>query len=526
MAADCRKVSRAWQTLYNESQIAMKASLQLRLSQHLALTPQLQQSIRLLQLSTLELQQEVATAIAQNPLLENDDDWIASPLRVAADGSVIAQPPTPAGTDALSPGGAGSASETTANGSTGNSDGEPQGVDEYNGMSGDSSQWNLDDYGRSGNASDDDDMPPLQIHESTTTLRDHLMAQLRVTQASPRDRALVTFLIESLDEDGYLGATFDEILADLPAELEVDTDELNAALALLHSFDPAGVGARSASECLKLQLLRLEPSPTRTLALEIVAHHLELLAARDFTRLRKQLKASDDELRDAHALIRSLEPFPGAAYGKAEADYVVPDIIVKKVGQGWHAELNPEVVPKLRINHLYANILRNNRGDPGSGSLRQQLQEARWLIKNIQQRFDTILRVAQAIVERQKNFFVHGEIAMRPLVLREIADTLGLHESTVSRVTTGKYMLTPFGTLEFKYFFGSHVSTDTGGAASSTAIRALIKQLIGAENPKSPLSDSRIAELLAEQGFVVARRTVAKYREALKIPAVNLRKSL
>jgi RNA polymerase sigma-54 factor len=286
------------------------------------------------------------------------------------------------------------------------------------------------------------------------------------------------------------------------------------------------VGGRSASECLKLQLLRLEPSPIRTLALDIVMHHLELLAARDFTRLRKQLKASDDALRDAHLLIRSLEPFPGAAFGKSEADYVVPDILVRKMSSGWTAELNPEIVPRLRINHLYANILRNNRGDPGSGSLRQQLQEARWLIKNIQQRFETILRVAQAIVERQKNFFAHGEIAMRPLVLREIADTLGLHESTVSRVTTGKYMLTPFGTLEFKYFFGSHVSTDTGGAASSTAIRALIKQLIGAEDSKSPLSDSRIAELLAEQGFVVARRTVAKYREALKIPAVNLRKSL
>lgn len=521
-------VSRAWQTLYNESQTAMKASLQLRLSQHLALTPQLQQSIRLLQLSTLELQQEVATAIAQNPLLENEDDWIASPLRVAADGSLIAQPPQPSA-ETIPGSGASASSTSSSNGSEGG-EGEPQSTDEYDGLgaeaNGDASQWNLDDYGRPGGASDDDDLPPLQIHESTTTLRDHLMAQLCVTKASPRDRALVTFLIESLDDDGYLSATCDEILADIPAELDVDADELNAALALLHSFDPAGVGARSASECLKLQLMRVNSSPTRTLALEIVSNHLELLAARDFTRLRKQLKTGDDELREAHALIRSLEPFPGAAYGKAEADYVVPDIIVKKTGQNWHAELNPEVVPKLRINHLYANILRNNRGDPGSGSLRQQLQEARWLIKNIQQRFETILRVAQAIVERQKSFFVHGEIAMRPLVLREIADTLGLHESTVSRVTTGKYMLTPFGTLEFKYFFGSHVSTDTGGAASSTAIRALIKQLIGAENPKTPLSDSRIAELLAEQGFVVARRTVAKYREALKIPAVNLRKSL
>ncbi|WP_109479296.1 RNA polymerase factor sigma-54 [Paraburkholderia sp. C35] len=506
----------------------MKASLQLRLSQHLALTPQLQQSIRLLQLSTLELQQEVSMAISQNPLLEAEDDWIASPLRVAADGTVIAQTSQNNAPEEMSSAPPSSSSSSSSGESQESS--EPQGVDEYNGLgsdaNGESSQWNLDDYGRSGNASDDDDLPPLQIHESTTTLRDHLTAQLRVTGASSRDRALITFLIESLDDDGYLTASFDEILADLPEELEVDTDELNAALALLHSFDPAGVGARSASECLRLQLCRLDATPTRALALDIVAHHLELLAARDFTRLRKYLKASDDDLREAHALIRSLEPFPGAAYGKAEADYVVPDIMVRKTAQGWLAELNPEVVPKLRINHLYANILRNNRGDPGSGSLRQQLQEARWLIKNIQQRFETILRVAQAIVERQKNFFAHGEIAMRPLVLREIADTLGLHESTVSRVTTGKYMLTPFGTLEFKYFFGSHVSTDTGGAASSTAIRALIKQLIGAEDTKSPLSDSRIAELLAEQGFVVARRTVAKYREALKIPAVNLRKSL
>jgi RNA polymerase sigma-54 factor len=503
---------------------AMKASLQLRLSQHLALTPQLQQSIRLLQLSTLELQQEVAMAVAQNPLLENEEEWITSPLRVGSDGSLIAQAPAaPPSTEMSGGNGASQGSERAERD-------EPRGADEYDGYTsgdgGDSSQWNLDEFGRSSGASDDDDLPPLQVQEASISLRDHLSAQLRVTQASPRDRALVIFLIESLDDDGYLTASLDEVLADLPDELEVDVDELNAALALLHSFDPAGVGARSASECLKLQLVRLDPSPTRQLALDIVSQHLELLAARDFTRLRKHLKASDDELRDAHALIRSLEPFPGAAYGKAEADYVVPDIIVKKAGQGWLAELNPEVVPKLRINHLYANILRNSRGDPAAGSLKQQLQEARWLIKNIQQRFDTILRVSQAIVERQKNFFAHGEIAMRPLVLREIADTLGLHESTVSRVTTGKYMLTPFGTLEFKYFFGSHVSTDTGGAASSTAIRALIKQLIGAEDTKSPLSDSRIAELLAEQGFVVARRTVAKYREALRIPAVNLRKSL
>jgi len=500
----------------------MKASLQLRFSQHLALTPQLQQSIRLLQLSTLELQQEVATAVAQNPLLENETDWVTSPLRVAADGSLISSPSQAPAPDTM---------ERTRATDERPTDAENNGADDYSGMngSGDGDEgpaWNLDDYARPGASTEEDDLPALQLHESQTSLRDHLSSQLRLTQAGPRDRALVTFLIESLDDDGYLASPLEEIMLDLPDELDIDLDEIHAALALLHSFDPPGVGARSAAECLKLQLLRLPSTATRTLALTIVTHHLELLAARDFTRLRKQLKADDEALRDAHALIRSLEPFPGAAFGQSEADYVVPDVIVRKTASGWRAELNAEIMPKLRINSLYANILRNNRGDPGCGSLRQQLQEARWLIKNIQQRFETILRVAQAIVERQKQFFAHGEIAMRPLVLREIADTLGLHESTVSRVTTGKYLLTPFGTLEFKYFFGSHVSTDTGGAASSTAIRALIKQLIGAEDPKSPLSDSRIAELLAEQGFVVARRTVAKYREALKIPAVNLRKSL
>jgi len=521
----------------------MKASLQLRLSQHLALTPQLQQSIRLLQLSTLELQQEVATAVAQNPLLENEEDWSSKSLRIATDGSLVGPGPSqgPAannGDDRRNGGdeGRNGASDDgrhsdRTNGSNGSDEGGG-GADAVGRDDGgaDPPNWSLDDYARSssgsGSNTDDDDLPPMQLEEVQTNLRDHLNDQLALTQVDRRDRALVTFLIESIDDAGYLTTSLEEIVADMPEDYGVDLDDLGNALVLLQSFDPAGVAARSPAECLTLQLRRLEATPTRALAIEIVGKHLELLAARDFTRLRRQLKVGDDALRDAHLLIRSLEPFPGAAYGNSEADYVVPDVLVRKTNQGWVAELNPEVVPRLRINNLYANILRNNRGDPGSGSLRQQLQEARWLIKNIQQRFDTILRVAQAIVERQKNFFAHGEIAMRPLVLREIADTLGLHESTVSRVTTGKYMLTPSGTLEFKFFFGSHVSTDTGGSASSTAIRALIKQLIGAESPKTPLSDSRIAELLAEQGFVVARRTVAKYREALRIPAVNLRKSL
>jgi RNA polymerase sigma-54 factor len=251
---------------------------------------------------------------------------------------------------------------------------------------------------------------------------------------------------------------------------------------------------------------------------------LGLLAQRDFTKLKKALNVDEDMLKTCHQIIRSLEPFPGARFRRIDDDHVVPDVIVKKLSGQWHVQLNPDVMPKIRINEMYASILRSHRGQ--SAQLSAQLQEARWLLKNVQQRFDTILRVSQAIVERQIGYFNHGEIAMQPLVLREIADLLGLHESTVSRVTTQKYMLTPYGLVELKYFFGSHVSTDSGGQASSTAIRALIKQLISAEDAKQPISDSQIADLLGQQGIVVARRTVAKYRESLKIPPVNMRKSL
>ena len=295
----------------------------------------------------------------------------------------------------------------------------------------------------------------------------------------------------------------------------------------MQSFDPPGVAARNLKECLLLQLAQTDHDDPEVMAVAraIVVDHLELLAARDFVRLRRVLQCDEDSLRQAHTLIRSLEPRPGARFGSDDAGYVVPDVIVRRTRAGWTAALNPDVMPKLRVNDMYADILRRNRGS-ASGNLSGPLQEARWMIKNIAQRFDTILRVSQAIVERQRGFFSHGAVAMRPLVLREIADTLDLHESTISRVTTQKYMLTPHGTFELKYFFGSHVATDTGGAASSTAIRALIKQLIGAEDARRPLSDSQIADMLGEQGIVVARRTVAKYRESLRIAPVAQRKSL
>jgi RNA polymerase sigma-54 factor len=492
----------------------MKQTLQLRLSQHLALTPQLQQSIRLLQLSTLELHQELEQILSDNPMLERIDDPLDHSVRLLADGAIGAG--SVASADAPPP-----AMEPTANGLDSDS-----GYENANGeqTSASEAEWSFDDVARTAKAPEDDDArPQLEAHE--TTLRDHLLEQMRVTVRTPRDRALVELVIDALNDNGYLDEPLEDIHARLPEELGIELEELQVALTLVQSFEPTGVGARNASECLAIQIRRMPKVPlvTRRRALEIVENHLTLFAQRDFNKLKKILDCDDDDLRDAQAVIRSCNPHPGAMFASDASDYVVPDVIVKRTKNGWQAMLNHEVMPRLRVNALYANILKQNKGE---GSLNSQLQEAKWLIKNMRQRFDTILRVAQAIVDRQRNFFSHGAVAMRPLVLREIADTLGLHESTISRVTTQKYMLTPHGMFELKYFFGSHVATETGGEASSTAIRALIKQLIGAEDPKNPFSDSKIADMLGEQGMVVARRTVAKYREALKIPPVNLRKSL
>jgi RNA polymerase sigma-54 factor len=340
-----------------------------------------------------------------------------------------------------------------------------------------------------------------------------------------RDRQIVAALIDALDEDGYLHATLEEIAEVFPEELDIDPDELSIALRYVQSFEPAGIGARDAAECLALQLKALPAAtPLRAQALAVVTDHLPLLAARDFTKLKRLLHCDDACVRSVRALITSLNPRPGGSFAKSEANFVIPDVVVRKVRGKWTAALNEAAMPKLRLNRIYADILTRNR-DASNQQLAAQLQEAKWMIRNVQQRFETILRVAQAIVERQRRFFEHGEVAMRPMVLREIADMLDLHESTISRVTTQKFMLTPRGTYELKYFFGSHVATDTGGAASATAIRALIKQLIGAEDAKTPLTDSRIADLLGNQGILVARRTIAKYREALSIPPVNMRRT-
>ena len=476
----------------------MKHSLQLRLSQHLTLTPQLQQSIRLLQLSTLELNQELERFLQENPLLERDD-------------GIREQDRAPDGMRAAG----------TSENSSGPANGEDMAPEP------ETAEFTaVDDapFGAMRDDAEDSDFP--QIAADAPTLRAHLLSQLSFTNLSERDRSLVTLLIDSLDDDGYLAHDIPELVAMLPQELAIEPEELQIALKHLQNCEPAGIGARNLSECLALQLAALpESTQYRAQALEIVKHHLDILAARDFSRLKKALRCDDSCLRAVQKLITGLNPKPGRDFSSEETRYVVPDVIVKKLKGTWVASLNSEAMPRLRINRMYADILNRNR-NAGSQQLSSQLQEAKWLIKNVQQRFDTILRVSQAIVDRQRHFFEHGEVAMRPLVLREIAELLDLHESTVSRVTTQKYMHTARGIFELKYFFGSHVTTETGGAASSTAIRALIKQLVGAEDSRKPLSDSQISEILGEQGIVVARRTVAKYRESLRILPVNLRKTL
>ena len=490
----------------------MKQTLQLKTSQHLALTPQLQQSIRLLQLSTLELHQEIEQVLSDNPMLERLDDPLDRSVRLHADGAINSTPSTPSEAP-QAPG-----AEQEAGGEAPSQEGgdEAGGADHEG-------DWG--EGGRSGSAGPEDEDGRPQLEASPVTLREHLMEQVRLTCFAQRDCALVELIVDALDDNGYLEESLDDIHARLPAELEIEFDELRTALSLVQSMDPAGVGARSAAECLALQIRRLPgvPMVTRRMALNIVERYLSWFAQREFNKLKKALDCDDEDLREAQAVIRRCNPHPGAAFASDVSDFVVPDVIVRRAKDGWSVQLNPDVMPRLRVNSLYAAALKQGKSET---HLNAQLQEAKWLIKNMRQRFDTILRVAQAIVERQRNFFSHGAVAMRPLVLREIADTLGLHESTISRVTTQKYMLTPHGMFELKYFFGSHVATEAGGEASSTAIRALIVQLTGAEDPKNPLSDSKIAEMLGEQGMVIARRTVAKYREALKIPPVSLRKSL
>lgn len=544
----------------------MKQGLQLKFSQSLSLTPQLQQAIRLLQLSTLELNQEIEMLMQANPLLERGDageDEYGNATDNSADEVTL-----------------NTTSERNASENSQENNAEAtQDYDQYSDQTSDQnnsqnetalsiefSERNADtkktevtqndasasetnhkdepsefqaefndEFDEFSNGSrwdenstpSDDDSDFKQQETQQISLREHLLSQLKLMPLSERDQSLTLLLVDSINDDGYLVQSLADIIEEMPLELEIELLEIQTALRHIQHLDPIGVGARNLSECLLLQLEALPiTTPHLALSKRLVQHYLPALGARDFVKLRKELACDEVTLKNVQQLITSLNPRPGSAFTVIGSEHFIQhEVIVKKVKGIWIASLNDVVIPKLKINQLYASILKRNR-DSSSQYLQSQMQEAKWMIKNIQQRFSTILRVSQAITDRQRNFLEYGEVAMRPLVLREIADELDLHESTISRVTTNKYMLTPRGIFELKYFFGSSVATDTGGTCSATAIRALIKQLIEQENPKKPYSDNQITELLSKQGIVVARRTIAKYRESLNIAPASLRKSL
>ncbi|MBR9727622.1 RNA polymerase factor sigma-54 [Shewanella intestini] len=497
----------------------MKASLQLKMGQHLTMTPQLQQAIRLLQLSSLELQQEIQQALDSNPLLELEEDFYDA-TEAAKENKNQSDTDFSEANQAVK-------EKDTSDIDIGESlskDAMPEDLpmdttwDEmYTASSAPSS-------GASSAGMREDDMPFQG--ETTVGLYEHLEWQKNLTPFSDTDLAIATAIIDAIDDTGYLTQTADDILHAMGDE-DVELDEVEAVLKRIQHFDPIGVAARDLSECLLIQLAQFsKDTPHIDNAKMLIKDYLDLIAGRDFRLLMRKTKLKEDELRDAIYLIQSLNPRPGAAITPAEDEYVIPDVSVFKKSGRWVVELNPDNMPKVGVNQHYASMARSTKSQADSQFIRGHLQEAKWFIKSLESRNDTLLKVATCIVQFQQGFFEYGEEAMKPMVLNDIAEAVEMHESTISRVTTQKYMHTPRGLFELKYFFSSHVSTDDGGECSSTAIRAFIKKLVAAENQKKPLSDSKIAQLLAEQGINVARRTIAKYREAMLIPPSNQRKSL
>lgn len=501
--------------------MSLEPRLHLRASATLALSPQMAQALKLLTLSAVELQQTLEEALQANPLLEvaetdeespeetlpiatnegdESDDWQAQLLeRPSAESPGEAHEHTE---DALQPA---PEEQTSAN--------DTEAFD-------DELLWQ-----DARPARDDDEASDFtEWHAAATDLHHYLHEQAALTPLTERDRALVAFMIEALDDDGYLHEDLDELLASIPPELEVGREDLEIALKLIQSFDPPGVGARDLGECLRLQLRERPDTPARRLAERLVSEALELLGRKDYAILKRRYACDDALLREALALIATLDPHPGSRIGGKPPPYVIPDVIVRRRDGRWQVELNPAVAPRLTLNQRYAQILSERR--KGTEALREHLAAAKTLIRQLEQRNHTILRVAQEIVERQQDFFEHGEAAMKPLTLRTLAEALELHESTISRVTQGKYLQCPRGVFEFRHFFGGGIAGEDGEIASATAIKARLRALIERENRTKPLSDTRLAELLAAEGIPIARRTVAKYREQMQIPPANRRKAL
>ncbi|EFS2918041.1 RNA polymerase factor sigma-54 [Escherichia coli] len=476
----------------------MKQGLQLRLSQQLAMTPQLQQAIRLLQLSTLELQQELQQALESNPLLEQIDTHEEIDTRETQDSETLDT------ADALEQKEMPEELPLDASWDTIYTAGTPSGTS--------------GDY-------IDDELPVYQ-GETTQTLQDYLMWQVELTPFSDTDRAIATSIVDAVDDTGYLTVPLEDILESMGDE-EIDIDEVEAVLKRIQRFDPVGVAAKDLRDCLLIQLSQFDKTtPWLEEARLIISDHLDLLANHNFRTLMRVTRLKEDVLKEAVNLIQSLDPRPGQSIQTGEPEYVIPDVLVRKHNGHWTVELNSDSIPRLQINQHYASMCNNARNDGDSQFIRSNLQDAKWLIKSLESRNDTLLRVSRCIVEQQQAFFEQGEEYMKPMVLADIAQAVEMHESTISRVTTQKYLHSPRGIFELKYFFSSHVNTEGGGEASSTAIRALVKKLIAAENPAKPLSDSKLTSLLSEQGIMVARRTVAKYRESLSIPPSNQRKQL
>ena len=478
----------------------LKPALQLKLGQQLTMTPQLQQAIKLLQMPVLELQAQVQEALESNVMLEAEEE---EPIDLAS-----LDPQTPASAEGEA-----------------ESDGEPAAAESEEDVTVEMEDPWAESSTPSGDgqrADDDDDRPMEFADERTRDLHQHLIWQLETSPLDPRDLWIGEAIVDSLNDDGYLAETPEELARSLSADLPVEPADVERVLQFVQTLDPAGVGARTLSECLCLQLAQLEEAtPGRDLALAIARDHLPLVAARDTTTLRRLLEVDEDALHEALALVRACHPRPGAAFASTAPEYIVPDVFVRRTEHGWSVEINGASLPRLKVNQTYASLVARS-GD--YASLRAQLQEARWLIRSLEIRNDTLLKVARTIVQRQAAFFEQGEEAMQPMILRDVAEAVSMHESTISRVTTGKYMHTPRGIFEFRYFFSSHVSGTSGEDVSSIKIRARIRKLIGDESPDKPLSDAQLAEILAGEGAKVARRTVAKYREALGLASSSERR--
>ncbi|MEB4592277.1 RNA polymerase factor sigma-54 [Candidatus Thiothrix sp. Deng01] len=484
----------------------LKQGFDLKLGQTLSMTPQLQQAIRLLQLSSLELQNEIQQALEENPLLQLADDLEDNAVDSSNDTKADPEPETL------------------------EASGDSPSLDENipSELSIDADWEDVYDT-RSSNSDNDGDANGFlenQCDSGGEGLQEHLLWQIRMSNLTSIDKQIAEALIRSLDEAGYLCDSLEEIYEALSHELLIDLEDVEVVLKYIQQLDPIGVGSRDLRECLLIQLHHLPESRIQVKARQLVEKHLDLLERRDYKEIKKRIKIEQGELEDIVLLLRSLQPRPGSAYSTSSADYIVPDVFVRKIKDRWIVALNAQVTPNLQVNQFYADMLGQVKTEHDASYFKTNLQQARWLIRSVESRNSTLLNVAKAIVERQSAFMQYGEQAMKPLILRDIAEELEMHESTISRVTTNKYMHTPRGIFEFKYFFSSQVETDTGSSCSSTAIRAMLKKLITEEDQNSPLSDNQLTHLLNQQGINVARRTVAKYREAMSIPSSHERKAL